>query len=331
MTASVRQNADNALQAKEKTSDAHTKLEDGLKTMEQALTSMDAMSEASQKINDITTLIDGIAFQTNLLALNAAVEAARAGEHGRGFAVVAGEVRNLAGKSAEAAGDIKHLIENSVKISEQSGLYVRQTSEVLININSSMKEVTQMITDISGTSEEQARGVEQVNAAIASMDEITRRNSGVVNDVAKSSEELLSDGDVLKEQVNLFTVDSVVANRVNKIIHSKTAIKFEKMVEAHLAWKGKIRGFVEGIDIGVSYATATDHTSCILGKWYYSEGQEYMHLPLMQELGEEHHMQMHQGIKTVMDAKSVDDLEGVKKGLNMVDKQSERVVDIFIA
>jgi len=328
MTAAVRHNAENAMQAKEKTSDAHHQLKDGLERMSQALSSMDEMSEASKKISDITTLIDGIAFQTNLLALNAAVEAARAGEHGRGFAVVAGEVRNLAGKSAEAAGEIKKLIENSVKISEESGLYVKQTSEALSSINHSMQEVSAMVTDISGTSDEQARGVGQVNTAIASMDEMTQRNAGVVNNVADSSKALLEDADVLKQQVNLFTIESSVTSRVTKMIHSETASKFEKMIEAHLAWKAKIRAYVEGIDIGVTYEAATDHSACILGKWYYSEGQNLMHLSLMQTLGEEH-MQMHQGIKTVMDAKSIDDIDKVESGLMAVDEQSEKVVGIL--
>ena len=328
MTSTVRNNADNAVQAKDKTLDARKQLEIGLDTMERALSSMEQMSEANRKINEITTLIDGIAFQTNLLALNAAVEAARAGEHGRGFAVVAGEVRNLAGKSAEAAGEIKHLIENSVKISQESGLYVRQTSDALGEINISMYEVSVMVTEISGTSEEQARGVEQINSAINSMDEMTQGNANVVQSAAESSKALLGDADILKEQVSKFTIDPVVSQRTAKLIHSDTASQFEKMIEAHMAWKGKIRAFVEGVDIGVGYDVATDHTACILGKWYYSDGQVFMHLPLMTQLGDEH-MQMHQGIKTVMDAKSIDDVDSVEKGLAAVDQQSEKVVALL--
>lgn len=328
MTSTVRNNADNAVQAKDKTLGARNKLESGLETMEKALSSMEQMSEANRKINEITTLIDGIAFQTNLLALNAAVEAARAGEHGRGFAVVAGEVRNLAGKSAEAAGEIKHLIENSVKISQESGLYVRQTSDALTEINISMDEVSVMVTEISGTSEEQARGVEQISSAITSMDEMTQGNAHVVQSAAESSKALLDDADILREQVNKFTIDKEVSQRTEKLIHSETASQFENMIEAHMAWKGKIRAFIEGVDIGVSYDVATDHTACILGKWYYSDGQDFMHLPLMTQLGDEH-MQMHQGIKTVMDAKSIDDVDSVEKGLAAVDQQSEKVVTLL--
>ncbi len=328
MTSSVRQNAENAILANQKTTDARAQLQAGLETMEQALGSMSSMSAASQKINDIISIIDGIAFQTNLLALNAAVEAARAGEHGRGFAVVAGEVRNLAGKSAEAAGQIKGLIENSVKISQQSGQYVQKTSEALSVINTSMHEVSEMVSDISTASGEQSSGIDQVNTVINAMDEMTQQNSAVVKAAEESGRVLLSDAALLRGQVDLFTIEATTQNRVQKLIHSETGSQFEKMIEAHLAWKGKIRAFVEGVDIGVSYEAATDHTACILGKWYYAEGQNFMHLPLMARLGDEH-MQMHQGIKTVMDAKSVNDLDKVEEGLQAIDQQSEKVVEIL--
>ena len=328
MTSSVRQNAENARFANQKTTDARVQLQTGLQTMEQALSSMSSMSAASQKINDIISIIDGIAFQTNLLALNAAVEAARAGENGRGFAVVAGEVRNLAGKSAAAAGEIKGLIENSVKISQQSGHYVQETSNALGVINVSMQEVSEMVSDISAASAEQSTGIDQVNSAINAMDEMTQQNSAVVTAAEESGRILLSDAALLKGQVDLFTIDGVTQKRIKKLIHSKLGSQFEKMIEAHLAWKGKIRAFVEGVDIGVTYEVATDHTACILGKWYYAEGQDYMSLPLMSALGDEH-MQMHQGIKTVMDAKSINDLSKVEEGLQAIDVQSEKVVEIL--
>ena len=210
MTNAVKQNAASALQAKDKTAEAQQQLEVGLQTMQQALSSMDQMAEANNKINEITSLIDGIAFQTNLLALNAAVEAARAGEHGRGFAVVAGEVRSLAGKSADAAGEIKHLIENSVKVSQESGRYVRNTSDALAQINESMQIVGNMVADISETSEEQAHGVEHVNQAIHTMDEMTQGNAEIVQTATDASQSLLDNTVALKEQVNQFTIDSHV-------------------------------------------------------------------------------------------------------------------------
>ncbi len=328
MTSSVRQNAENALLANQKTSEARVQLQAGLTTMEQALTSMTSMSEASQKINDIISIIDVIAFQTNLLALNAAVEAARAGEHGRGFAVVAGEVRSLAGKSAAAAAEIKGLIENSVKISKQSGHYVQETSKALTAINVSMQEVSEMVSDISSASGEQSIGIEQANSAINSMDGMTQQNAAVVTSAEESGRILLSDAALLKGQVDLFTIEAITQQRMQKLISSKTGAQFDKMIEAHLAWKGRIRAYVEGLDIGISYEVATDHTACVLGKWYYAEGQSFMNQPLMERLGDEH-KQLHQGIKDVMDAKSVDDLERVEEGMRVVDTQSEKVVDIL--
>jgi len=329
MTDIVKDNADLAQETRQMTKEAQEQLNSGVKTMNLALNSMTQMTDASQKINDITTLIDGIAFQTNLLALNAAVEAARAGEHGRGFAVVAGEVRNLAGKSADAASEIKVLIENSVRISEQSGDYVQKTSESLNEINGSMGQMAEKIITIADSSVTQTEGISVVTDSVAQMDTMTQQNAALVEETESGSQDLKTQASELLSLVSNFKIDQKVSNRMLKIQTSETAQQFQKMVEAHLAWKGKIRAFVEGLDIGVSYEVATDHTSCILGKWYYgAAGQELMHLPLMQQLGKEHE-EMHQGIKKVMDAKSADDLDMVDAGLAQVDVQSEKVVAIL--
>ncbi|MBN2866556.1 MAG: HAMP domain-containing protein [Thiotrichales bacterium] len=328
MTSTVRQNADNAMHANQMTQEAQGQLSNGLQTMQEALGSMDQMASANQKIHDIISIIDSIAFQTNLLALNAAVEAARAGEHGRGFAVVAGEVRNLAGKSAEAAGEIKGLIENSVKISENSGQFVKQTGEVMSALSTTMTTVGGMVSEISQASSQQAKGIDQINEAIASMDSMTQKNAQVVRQAAESSEELLNDAHLLTKEISHFKVDDVTLNRMHKLIRSEQGSQFEKMIEAHIAWKSKIRAFVEGMDIGVSYEAATDHTACVLGKWYYGDGQQYMNLPLMKTLGDEHR-EMHQAIKRVMDSQALDDGEMVAKELEKVDHQSAKVVEIL--
>lgn len=330
MTATVRDNADNARQTREMTQMAQAKLGSGVEIMKSALTSMDEMATASQKINDIITLIDGIAFQTNLLALNAAVEAARAGDHGRGFAVVAGEVRNLAGKSADAASEIKKLIENSVRISHQSGDYVRQTSEVLIEINQSMGQMASMIAKIADASTEQSQGIDSISQSIHGMDLTMQKSAGLVEETASASQDLKAQSGDLLTLVSGFKVDTAMIKNLERSQTSDQAKQFQKMIESHIAWKGKIRAFVDGMDIGVSYLTATDHTACLLGQWFYSQGQELMHLPLMQQLGK-HHEEMHQGIKKIMDAKKLNDSDMVMSGLAQVDGQSEKVVELLSA
>lgn len=330
MTATVMENAEAASTANQVTQDAQTKLRTGVQVMQQAIDSMEEMISASEKINDIITLIDGIAFQTNLLALNAAVEAARAGEHGRGFAVVAGEVRNLAGKSADAAAEIKRLIENSVRISHESSGYVKQTGDALEEVNDSMIQMSDMVSKISEESNAQARDISGVNASIAEIESGTQQNAGLIEESAAGSQDLMAQSSELLQLVNSFTVDESMMNRITRIQNSGSAHQFEKMVEAHLAWKGKIRAFVEGVDIGVTYEVATDPKACVLGKWYYSEGQNFMHIPEMVALGEAH-AEMHAAIKTVMDAKAVDDAKLVEEGLATVDQQSQKVVSLLQA
>jgi methyl-accepting chemotaxis protein len=216
MTVSVKRNADNATEAKHMASDAQTKLTHGVNIMTQALASMDEMLQASRKIQDIISLIDGIAFQTNLLALNAAVEAARAGEHGRGFAVVAGEVRGLAGKSAEAAGQIKLLIEDTVRISENSGDLVRQTSQALTQVNESMSTMSQRVSEIAQASQEQAAGIDNVSSAVSEMDGVTQQNAAIVEELAASSHDLQEQSAELRNQVSRFTLDSNAQRRLNR-------------------------------------------------------------------------------------------------------------------
>ena len=207
MTQSVSASATNANQANQLTQQAQTQLMSGVDTMQQALSSMDKMSEASQKIAEIISLIDGIAFQTNLLALNAAVEAARAGEHGRGFAVVAGEVRNLAGKSADAASEIKSLIENSVQISKQSGDLVNKTSDALSSLNENFKEVSVKIDEIAHASSEQAQRIQSVNNTVQIIDNTAKENAELVAQAASSSNQLSHEASTLEQTVQAFKVD----------------------------------------------------------------------------------------------------------------------------
>ena len=153
-----------------------------------AVTAMVGINDASKKIADIISVIDGIAFQTNLLALNAAVEAARAGEQGRGFAVVATEVRNLAGRSATAAKEIKGLIQDTVSKVDEGSKLVTQSGATLEQIVIAVKKVTDIVTEIAAASNEQSSGIEQVNKAVMQLDELTQQNAALVEQASAASQ-----------------------------------------------------------------------------------------------------------------------------------------------
>ncbi len=190
MTTTVKQNADNAAQANQLAVAARDQAEQGGAVVGKAVDAMSGINESAKKIADIIGVIDEIAFQTNLLALNAAVEAARAGEQGRGFAVVASEVRNLAGRSATAAKEIKSLIEDSVrKVEDGSGL-VTQSGRTLGEIVTSVKKVTDIVAEIAAASREQSSGIEQVNRAVVQMDELTQQNAALVEQATAASQSM---------------------------------------------------------------------------------------------------------------------------------------------
>ncbi|HOE41385.1 MAG TPA: methyl-accepting chemotaxis protein, partial [Rhodoferax sp.] len=165
---------------------------------------MRGINEASGKIADIISVIDGIAFQTNILALNAAVEAARAGEQGRGFAVVASEVRALAGRSAEAAKEIKTLINASVVRVAQGTSQVDQAGTTMQEVVASIKRVTDIMGEISAASSEQSLGVSQVGAAVTEMDQVTQQNAALVEQMAAAASSLMSQANQLVETVAVF-------------------------------------------------------------------------------------------------------------------------------
>lgn len=181
MTATVKQNADNAAQANQLALAARDQAERGGLIVNQAIAAMSDINQSSERIADIIGVIDAIAFQTNLLALNAAVEAARAGEQGRGFAVVASEVRNLAGRSATAAKEIKGLIQDSVRKVADGSARVTQSGRTLEEIVSSVKKVSDIVAEIAAASREQSAGIEQVNRAVMQMDELTQQNATLVD------------------------------------------------------------------------------------------------------------------------------------------------------
>lgn len=170
LTATVKQNADNARQASKLARDASTMTTKDGELVGDVVTTMHDIANSSQKIGAITSVIDGIAFQTNILALNAAAEAARAGEQGRGFAVVAGKIRNLTQRRAQATKEIKGLIDESVSRVKQGLVLVEDSGATMQNIVRSVTRVTDIMGEIASASDEQSRGIEQITQAVTQMD-----------------------------------------------------------------------------------------------------------------------------------------------------------------
>ena len=165
---------------------------------------MHEISDSSQKIVDIIAVIEGIAFQTNILALNAAVEAARAGEQGKGFAVVAGEVRNLAQKSADAAKEIKTLIDGTVSKITEGSRYADTASRAMEEIVSSVNEVTGIVAEISSASNEQHQGIREIGVAIEQMDQVTQQNAALVEQAAVAATSMTEQSEHLRDSVRFF-------------------------------------------------------------------------------------------------------------------------------
>ena len=202
----VKQNADSARLANQLAQSASTIAIEGGNVVGQVVETMKGINESSRKISDIISVIDGIAFQTNILALNAAVEAARAGEQGRGFAVVASEVRSLAGRSAEAAKEIKMLINASVERVEHGTTLVDQAGVTMSEVVSSIKRVTDIMGEISAASNEQALGVAQVGEAVTQMDQTTQQNAALVEEMAAAATSLKSQAQELVQAVAFFKI-----------------------------------------------------------------------------------------------------------------------------
>ncbi|WP_345827857.1 methyl-accepting chemotaxis protein [Erwinia sp. HDF1-3R] len=204
LTATVKQNAENARQASKLALTASETAIKGGKVVDGVVKTMSDIAGSSKKIADITSVIDGIAFQTNILALNAAVEAARAGEQGRGFAVVAGEVRNLAQRSAQAAKEIKGLIEDSVSRVDSGTVLVGTAGETMNDIVNAVTRVTDIMGEIASASDEQSRGIDQVGTAVTEMDRVTQQNASLVEESATAAAALEEQASRLTQAVSVF-------------------------------------------------------------------------------------------------------------------------------
>ncbi|NML59721.1 HAMP domain-containing protein [Massilia sp. RP-1-19] len=207
LTSTVKQNADNARQANQLAVSASSVAVKGGSVVAQVVDTMGSIKESSRKIVDIIGVIDGIAFQTNILALNAAVEAARAGEQGRGFAVVAAEVRNLAQRSAGAAKEIKELIGDSVDKVDTGSRLVDEAGQTMDLVVTSIRQVADIMGEITAATAEQSHGIEEINQAITQMDEMTQQNAALVEQAAAAAESMQEQSLRLAEAVSIFKLN----------------------------------------------------------------------------------------------------------------------------
>jgi methyl-accepting chemotaxis protein len=289
LSSTVKQNADNARQANQLAQSASTVAVKGGAVVAQVVDTMKGINDSSKKIADIISVIDGIAFQTNILALNAAVEAARAGEQGRGFAVVASEVRSLAGRSADAAKEIKNLINDSVQRVGQGTALVDQAGVTMTEVVSSIRRVTDIMGEISAASSEQSLGVAQVGEAITQMDQATQQNAALVEEMAAAASSLKSQAQELVQTVAVFTLgDGGTPSRPAFALSrqssaatsmalpdpgrdSSIGINLDNAIRAHADWRAKLRTAVQRKERMDAETIARDDC-CELGKWLHGTG-----------------------------------------------------------
>ncbi len=324
LTSTVRNNADNAQQANQVSTNARQLAEKGGEVVSNAVTAMDEINKASSEIAEIIGVIDEIAFQTNLLALNASVEAARAGEQGRGFAVVATEVRNLASRSAEAAKEIKELIQDSVNKVHAGSELVNESGETLQEIVLGVKKVGDIVSEIAAASAEQAAGIDQVNHAVTSMDEVTQQNAALAEETLAASASLYEKAQEMERGIAFFKLSDDPEALVQQQAgdhhghshdhgHGDATLDFFSARTAHMAWRQKIRDFLDGKK-SLTQAEAVSHKDCVLGKWLYSSGlSNYGHIDEMQTM-ERQHERLHAVIREIVGLKEAgQDAEAERK------------------
>ena len=217
LTATVKHNTDNARQGNTLAVNASEVAARGGEVVRRVVETMNEISGSSQRVEQIIGVIDGIAFQTNILALNAAVEAARAGDQGRGFAVVAGEVRSLAQRSASAAKEIKDLIGQSVAQVAQGSQLVDEAGKTIDEVVISARRVADLMGEIAAASEEQHSGIEQVNRAVAQMDEVTQQNAALVEEASAAAQSMAAQSTGLREVVTVFRVGAQAASSASSV------------------------------------------------------------------------------------------------------------------
>jgi len=343
MVATVQEVAKNTSQTAEAAEQANSEAHQGREVVTQAVSSIDtlarqlekaanvmgALNEGSQEVGQVLEVITGIAEQTNLLALNAAIEAARAGEQGRGFAVVADEVRNLARRTQESTEEIRRIIEHlqtqsqeAVTVMEQSQAQVQNSvtetgaaGDALDRIVEAVTTINDMSTQIATAAEEQSQVAGDIDQRITSIANIADHTIHATKDAVHSTEEISTQMQRLRELVN----------RV-KIIEQGVNLEFAK--SAHLAWRGKLRDFLDGKG-GLTKEQAVSHHDCALGKWYYGEGLAQLgDMAEMREV-EEPHAELHRIIKTIIEHHGQGRMEEAELEFEKVSPLSQRIVGLL--
>lgn len=227
---------------------------------------IEAIEATSEKIANIVGMIDGIAFQTNLLALNAAVEAARAGEHGRGFAVVAGEVRSLAQKSADAAKDIKHLIDDSSARVAQGVQQVQQTSTAFSSVQEGVTQMTESLVQVVGSISDQQQSVAEITHAIEQLDSNIQSNATLVEETSSAADSLKDQADLLNKETAQFQIDEACAKDLIQTTPDIHGVRMADVRQKMRIWRANVQSYLNGVKVAVDLETATNPSACGVGK-----------------------------------------------------------------
>ncbi len=344
MTACIHDVARNATTANEATAVAHRETQSGCERVQKtadtirqgaeevalAEHSIQEVETESQRIGGVLDVIQGIAEQTNLLALNAAIEAARAGEQGRGFAVVADEVRRLATRTHESTGEIQEMIDSLQKGTRQAVSMIAtgrhkvdagvdqavNTLQALRAISEAMDTISQMSTQIATAAEEQCAVAEEINKSVCNISERSKHNAREAAETAQTTHVL---GGLAAELQAVTQQFRLTADK---------GLDFSAAKSAHLAWRARLRGFLDGKS-SLKREEAVSHHDCVLGHWYYQEGlQQFGHLPDMQAI-EKPHEEMHQLIKQIIQLKESGEREEAERLYERVAPLSSQIIQLL--
>ncbi|MCW8889920.1 MAG: methyl-accepting chemotaxis protein, partial [Sedimenticola sp.] len=277
-------------------------IQDMAKQVEEATSTINILENDTQQVGQVLEVITSIAEQTNLLALNAAIEAARAGDQGRGFAVVADEVRTLAKRTQESTGQIKEIIERlqnqaaaSVKAIGKSRDIANESVEQTTEAGVALEKIVDMVTTIRDMSTQIATAVEQQSQVTAEVDRSIVSIADVAESTRQAARQTVNSNARISEEIQQL-------NRVMSQFHTKAGVDLSVAKAAHLAWKGRLRSYLDGEGM-LTEQEAVSHHDCVFGKWYYGEGtKSYGELPVMKKI-EAPHAELHQTIKKIVQAK----------------------------